>query len=170
MNSGGDVHQANEDSKSVDPGNDHVLINNDSREQPNDIDIDENSIKTFSYYMNEFIIVKPVIGLTNYSGEDLMRIKEMYISYKENFTISIKNKHSEEKLQRNEHIDSSDIDITASNTRIEFYDYEFEKWNNRRLVDGLLCQNNTECQWLDLKLKCQTNVKLDFNASVSTNW
>ena len=52
----------------------------------------------------------------------------------------------------------------------ELYKSEFERWNSQRLIDGLLCRNDSECSWLDRKLICKTDVRLNFDANVRMNF
>jgi len=33
--------------------------------------------------------------------------------------------------------------------------FDFDDWNDWREVDGFLCRNNTDCNWVDDKLYCQ---------------
>ena len=161
------IHKVNNETSGL--GNDHVLINNILEGHPDVADNVEKNIKTFSYGHNNLLIVKPVIGLTNYSGENFKRIKNMYLRYKQNLTLSIKDKQLEEKRQDREGVHRSDNKLTTMKAENELDDFEFESWNNRRIEDGFLCQNDNECQWLDWKLRCKLDVELNFNASVSSN-
>jgi len=152
--------------------NDFVVINNTVEgDQNTRINLDEETIKTFNYSTNSFVIVKPVIGLTNYSNTSLKRLKELYMSYRQNSTVMSKFEESEEQVQNRNNLENSGS-VIISRELDEFYNSEFEKWNNRRLIDGLLCQNDSECQWIHSKLRCKADVRLNFDANEEwfDNW
>ena len=44
--------------------------------------------------------------------------------------------------------------------------YGFNDWNRWREVDGFLCRNTQDCNWIDQRLYCQ-DYELDFSPSVS---
>ena len=121
--------------------------------------------KTFNFSVNNYVVVKPVIGLTNYSTNRLIKIKALYIAYRENLTASINIEDSGDK------VDEQSVETSLSGEAITgdmngFYNSDFERWNNKRLMDGLLCQNDSECHWLDHKLICKTDILLNFDANV----
>ena len=42
----------------------------------------------------------------------------------------------------------------------------YREWNNWREVDGFMCRNNQDCNWIDPRLYCQ-DYELDFSPTVS---
>ena len=148
--------------------NDNVSVNDTFNTEDGNGMIDEldaTKQKTFNFSVNNYVVVKAVIGQTNYSSNRLIKMKQLYIEYKENLTSSMYNAESSTKIDEKILAPSSSI---AANKN-EFSNSEFERWNNQRLIDGLLCQNDSECSWLDHKLICKTDVQLNFNANVRIN-
>ena len=45
--------------------------------------------------------------------------------------------------------------------------YDFNDCNEWREVDGFLCRNDNDCQWMDVYLNCE-DYELDFSPAVST--
>ena len=45
--------------------------------------------------------------------------------------------------------------------------YGFNDYNRWREIDGFMCRNNNDCNWIDDRLYCQ-DYELDFRPSVST--
>ncbi len=45
------------------------------------------------------------------------------------------------------------------------YRYGFNDWNRWREVDGFMCRDNNDCNWIDDRLYCQ-DYELDFEPSV----
>jgi len=117
--------------------------------------------KTFNFSVNNYIVVKRVIGQTNYSSHRLIKIKQLYIEYRENLTTNIYNEEPGDTLQERTTESSSSL----RDDKKELYKSEFERWNSQRLIDGLLCRNDSECSWLDRKLICKTDVRLNFDAN-----
>ena len=162
-------HQTNNNKgqDTLDLVNDIVFTNTTlNGEEGDNVDLDESNSRTFNYSVNNVVIVKPVIGQTNYSETRLIKIKRLYIDYKLNVSMSFMNGDIDEHVQSKNNAEGSHSEALAGD---ELYDTEFEIWNNRRLMDGLLCQNDSECQWIDQKLRCKTDIELNFNASVSLN-
>ena len=157
--------------KTIDLVNDFILINNTLDEEgtsTNRTGEDEQTSRTFNYSMNNYVIVKRVIGLSNYSDSSLIRIKDLYIEYRKNLNSSLQDKDSEEEIQGNINTENLDPEVIPGDVNL-FYNSEFEKWNERRLMDGLLCINDSQCQWIDEKLSCKMDIQLNFNANVSIN-
>ena len=121
------------------------------KEQANIFETIEESPKTYNVINNAFK-AKPVIGLRNYSDQQLEEIRQRYINYRMNVTFPDAENHQ------------LSIKATANDTP---YDNDFESWNDRRLKDGLLCHDNVDCKWIDKKLRCDADIELNFNASVS---
>lgn len=46
------------------------------------------------------------------------------------------------------------------------YGYRFNDWNRWREIDGFLCRDSNDCNWIDSRLYCQ-DYELDFEPSVS---
>merc|ERR1712136_76834 len=44
------------------------------------------------------------------------------------------------------------------------YKFDFDDWNDWREVDGFLCRNNSDCNWVDEKLFCQ-----DYELKITPN-
>ena len=128
-------------------------------------EVEATNQKTFNFSVNNYIVVKAVIGQTNYSSNRLIKMKQLFIEYKENITISMYKEEASNKGEE-KNIESSS---SAKANKNEFYNSDFERWNSQRLMDGLLCQNDSECNWLDRKLICKTDVQLNFNANVRIN-
>jgi len=124
-------------------------------------EVEATNQKTFNFSVNNYIVVKAVIGQTNYSSNRLIKMKHLFIEYKENITSSMYKEETSHNVEE-KNIESSS---SAKANRNEFYNSDFERWNSQRLMDGLLCQNDSECNWLDRKLICKTDVQLNFNAN-----
>ena len=43
---------------------------------------------------------------------------------------------------------------------------DFDKWDSWRQIDGFMCRDSNDCNWIDSQLYCQ-DYKLDFSPSVS---
>lgn len=151
--------------KTIDLVNDFRLINNTLEEEginSSKTGEDDENRRTFNYSMNNYVIVKPVIGLSNYSDSSLNRIKNLYIGYRKNS--SSQDEESGEEIQGNNNAENSDPEVISGDMNF-FYKSEFEKWNDRRLMDGMLCINDSQCQWMDEKLRCKMDIQLNFNAN-----
>ena len=44
--------------------------------------------------------------------------------------------------------------------------YGYREWNNWREIDGFMCRNDKDCNWIDQRLYCQ-DYELKFQPSVS---
>ena len=44
--------------------------------------------------------------------------------------------------------------------------YGFRDWNRAREIDGFMCRDSNDCNWIDRNLYCQ-DYELDFQPSVS---
>ena len=147
--------------------NDSGVLNEGKAISTLDLD-DTKPLKTFNYSVHNFVVVKPVTGLANHSQNIVTRLKQLYISYKQNYTSPLYGKDSEENVEVNYQSKSSDdsAEVVIEEDMNEYYHAEFERWNNRRLMDGLLCQNDSQCEWLDWKLRCKTDIEFNFEINV----
>ena len=148
--------------------NDSGVLNEGKAISTLDLD-DTKPLKTFNYSVHNFVVVKPVTGLANHSQNIVTRLKQLYISYKQNYTSPFYSKDSEEKIEINYQSKNAEdsAEVVIEEDMNEYYHAEFERWNNRRLMDGLLCQNDSQCEWLDWKLRCKTDIELNFDINVS---